>query len=56
MVNNVFGIQAQDIIAIVVIIGIFFLIATGRNSYLYPMLTLILGYYYGHKRMELGGD
>ena len=44
------NILPQDLIAMIVIIGIFILIAMGRNSYLYPMLTLILGYYYGHKR------
>jgi hypothetical protein len=42
-------IYAKDIIAGIVIVGSFVLIALGKNSYLYPIVTLICGYYFAKR-------
>jgi len=42
-------IYARDIIAGIVIVGSFILIAMGKNSYLYPIVTLICGYYFAKR-------
>ena len=45
-------ISARDIVAFLVITGIFVLIAMGKNSYLYPTLALIIGYYFSKRVYE----
>ena len=47
--------QARDIVAFLLIIGIVILIAMGYNSYLYPLLTLIVGYYFSKRVYEENG-
>jgi len=42
-------IQPRDAIAGLLIAGIFGLMAMGYNSYLYPTLSLIVGYYFGKR-------
>jgi hypothetical protein len=45
-------IYARDIIAGIVIVGSFVLIAMGKNSYLYPIVTLICGYYFAKRNQQ----
>jgi len=45
-------IYARDIIAGLLIIGIFVAITLGYNSHLYPILAVIVGYYFSKRVYE----
>ena len=47
-----FNLMARDVIAIILIIAIMGLIALGKNSFLYPILTLVVGYYFSKRVYE----
>lgn len=46
------NIQARDIIGLSTLMVCFGLIAIGKNSYLYPIVTLIVGYYFSKRVYE----
>jgi len=43
-------IKPIDVISLVILIGCFILIALGKDGFVAATITLIVGYYYGHKR------
>jgi hypothetical protein len=46
-------ITPRDIIALVVIAFCFVLISLGIDSYLYPIVTLVVGYYFSKRYEEI---
>jgi len=46
------GITPKDILALIIVIGGFYLIATGVDSFIQLVLALVVGYYFG-RRLDL---